>query len=211
MTIALSLLALLAIAAAVGAASRVQRQLAAQATQPGQTQGQLTKSALPERESPAAQKPRVELDQDRDQTLRPSSPSAESAIVDPTELLSKTPLAASLTVTEVLHPAEVEVSIHHSDLVEESSEEPLPVNLLSEIEALDHSDHHGQIAHLSRYLEHSDSVMRAAAVFALGELLAKCDRAETEEISALLHQFNQDANPQVRQQAVTAFGKMQSS
>jgi hypothetical protein len=207
MTIALSLLALLAIAAAVGAASRVQRQLAAQAPQTGQTQGQLTESALQERESAESQRPGVELDQDRDQSITSSSPGVELAIVDPVELLSESPLAASLTVTEVLHPPEVEVSVHSND---EPSQAPLPVNLLSEIEALDHSDHHGQIAHLSRYLEHSDNVTRAAAVFALGELLAKCDRAETEEISALLHQFSQDANPQVRLQAATAFSKMQS-
>jgi HEAT repeats len=208
MTIALSLLALLAIAAAVGAASRVQRQLAVQAPQTEETQDQLTGTR---QESPEAQRPRKEVDQDRNQT-RPSSSRAELAIADPSKGFSEPSLAASLTVTEVLHPSEVDVSIHHSHNTSEESLETVPaVNLLDEIEALDHSDHHGQITHLSRYIKHSDSVMRSAAVFALGELLAKCDRAEMEEISALLHQFSQDPNSQVRLQSATALGKMQLS
>ncbi len=215
MTIALSLLALLAIAAAIGAASRVQRQLAAAATQtkPGQISEKALVGSLQERQFPEAQQPQMESDRDRDQVFTPSSSASEAKepIVDTSKLLIEVPLATSLTVTEVLHPAEVEVSLQFGRALEEPSETVAHVNLLNELDELDHSDHHGQIAHLSRYVEHSDGVMRAAAAFALGELLAKSDRFEVEEISALLHQFSQDANPQVRLQAVNAFNKMQLS
>lgn len=216
MITSLSILVLFAIVAAVGAASRVQRQLTEPSTQvSGGVDRQV--HSLQEQEVTIAHQNRVEPDHDAERDLSSSSPTELSA---DSESLPELSLAASLTVTELLHPPETDLSISldptSGDIEITPSSETLKQvhdrpNLLAELAQLEHSGHHEQIAHLSRYTQHSDSVMRATAAFALGELADKTQGQETAEIAALLQQFTQDANPQVRSQAIAAMGKLQLS
>lgn len=243
MIIALTLLALFAIVAAIGAASRVQTQITSQsslAASPAQRFSPLSATSLQETESPEARKPQVDGDrefepsQSASLSKTPSQPT-ESAVsqqsaatasippeLSPSELLQSSvtpeiPLAASLTVTELVHPPEVEPALQLADaetqappsLEDALEQHPAHHNLLQEIAQLDDSSHHNRISHLARYIDHSDSVMRAAAAFALGELGATTQGQELEEMVAMLNQFTEDANPQVRLQAVTALEKVQ--
>lgn len=245
MIIALSILALFAIVAATGAASRVQRQIASQtqaAPAASDRSFQPSASSLQETESPEALKPQIDDDREFEPSYSTSKPpskpdessgsqqSADSYFTpvpeaSAAELVQLSvdqqpdiPLAASLTVTEVVNPLEVEptVALQSSDSgiqaapsSEDSLEQhPAHHNLLQEIAQLE-PGHQNQIDHLARYIRHSDNVTRAAAAFALGELGAKTQGKELEQIVSILNQFNEDANPQVRLQAVTALGKAQ--
>jgi hypothetical protein len=212
MVIALILLTLWAIAAAIGAISRVQKQMSVQTPTRNIPAAPPEPSPLQERESPAASHPEMEVDRDLDQPLSP--PELPTEIIE-----TDIPFAASLTVSELLEPVETEKllateSLMHGSGEAQPSSEPSaenhhnPLNLLEEIAELEPAGHDRQIAHLSHYVSHADSVMRGAAAVALGELAAKTHGEERDKIVALLQQFNQDSDPQVRLQATTALGSI---
>ncbi len=161
------------------------------------------------------------------QTAEPSAPTptaqAEtSAIAEiPTATEAETPqeldlpLAASLTVSEVVHPAVSEdVPIQIPDVVDnpiasdDTSEQHDRPNLLQEIAHLEQFDHHQKIAQLAQYVGHPDPIARAAAVSALGDLAKKSHGSDREEAIALLNQFIHDADNHVRVQAAAALGEM---
>lgn len=212
MTIALSILALFAIVTAIGAASRVQRQTA---------HVQPSRSSLQEPSLSATSKTQLEPDRDLDQAVD-NSPKSQPSPADQwrnlERLQSNISLAGSLSVSEVIHPSEVEPSIfvktaHESAIAGLSSHDQTTQSnsLLQEVAELAPGGHKTQISHLAHYLNHADSVMRAAAAFALGDLAPHCHGEDLEKIFSVLHQFSQDANPQVRLQAVTALANLKPS
>jgi len=212
MTIALSILALFAIVTAIGAASRVQRQTA---------HVQPSRSSLQEPSLSATSKTQLEPDRDLDQAVD-NSPKSQPSPADQwrnlERLQSNISLAGSLSVSEVIHPSEVEPSIfvktaHESAIAGLSSHDQTTQSnsLLQEVAELAPGGHKTQISHLVHYLNHADSVMRAAAAFALGDLAPHCHGEDLEKIFSVLHQFSQDANPQVRLQAVTALANLKPS
>jgi len=212
MTIALSILALFAIVTAIGAASRVQRQTA---------HVQPSRSSLQEPSLSATSKTQLEPDRDLDQAVD-NSPKSQPSPADQwrnlERLQSNISLAGSLSVSEVIHPSEVEPSIfvktaHESAIAGLSSHDQTTQSnsLLQEVAELAPGGHKTQISHLAHYLNHADSVMRAAAAFALGDLAPHCHGEDLEKIFSVLQQFSQDANPQVRLQAVTALANLKPS
>jgi len=212
MTIALSILALFAIVTAIGAASRVQRQTA---------HVQPSRSSLQEPSLSATSKTQLEPDRDLDQAVD-NSPKSQPSPADQwgnlERLQSNISLAGSLSVSEVIHPSEVEPSIfvktaHESAIAGLSSHDQTTQSnsLLQEVAELAPGGHKTQISHLAHYLNHADSVMRAAAAFALGDLAPHCHGEDLEKIFSILQQFSQDANPQVRLQAVTALANLKPS
>lgn len=213
MTIALSILALFAIVTAIGAASRVQRQTA---------HVQPSRSSLQEPSLSATSKTQLEPDRDVDQAVD-NSPKSQPSPADQwgelERLQSNISLAGSLSVSEVIHPSEVEPSIFHKTEPHESAIAGLSSHdqttqsnsLLQEVAELAPGGHKTQISHLAHYLNHADSVMRAAAAFALGDLAPHCHGEDLEKIFSILQQFSQDANPQVRLQAVTALANLKPS
>lgn len=212
MTIALSILALFAIVTAIGAASRVQRQTA---------HVQPSRSSLQEPSLSATSKTQLEPDRDLDQAVD-NSPKSQPSPADQwrnlERLQSNISLAGSLSVSEVIHPSEVEPSIfvktaHESAIAGLSSHDQTTQSnsLLQEVAELAPGGHKTQISHLVHYLNHADSVMRAAAAFALGDLAPHCHGEDLEKIFSVLQQFSQDANPQVRLQAVTALANLKPS
>ena len=212
MTIALSILALFAIVTAIGAASRVQRQTA---------HVQPSRSSLQEPSLSATSKTQLEPDRDLDQAVD-NSPKSQPSPADQwgnlERLQSNISLAGSLSVSEVIHPSEVEPSIfvktaHESAIAGLSSHDQTTQSnsLLQEVAELAPGGHKTQISHLAHYLSHADSVMRAAAAFALGDLAPHCHGEDLEKIFSVLQQFSQDANPQVRLQAVTALANLKPS
>jgi hypothetical protein len=208
MTIALSVLALFEIVTAIGAASRVQRQIAP--LQP-------SRPSLQEPNLSATSKTQLEPDRDLDQAIDDSpksQPSPADQWGDLERLQADIPLAGSLSVSEVIHPSEVEPSIflktepHESAIAGLSSHDQTTQSnsLLEEVAELAPGGHKTQISHLAHYLNHADSVMRAAAAFA-----PHSHGEDLEKIFSVLHQFSQDANPQVRLQAVTALANLKPS
>ncbi|MBC7825528.1 MAG: HEAT repeat domain-containing protein [Candidatus Parcubacteria bacterium] len=212
MTIALSILALFAIVTAIGAASRVQRQI---------VHPQPSRSSLQEPSLSATSKTQLEPDRDVDRAID-DSPKSQPSPADQwgnlERLQSNISLAGSLSVSEVIHPSEVEPSIfvktaHESAIAGLSSHDQTTQSnsLLQEVAELAPGGHKTQISHLAHYLNHADSVMRAAAAFALGDLAPHCHGEDLEKIFSILQQFSQDANPQVRLQAVTALANLKPS
>ncbi len=213
MTIALSILALFAIVAAIGAASRMQRQTA---------HLQPSRPSLQESNPSATPITQLEPDRDLDRAID-DSPKSQLSPVDQwgdlERLQSNISLAGSLSVSEAIHPSEVEPSIfvkaepHESAIAGLSSHDQTTQSnsLLQEVAELAPGGHKTQISHLAHYLNHADSVMRAAAAFALGDLAPHCHGEDLEKISSVLQQFSQDANPQVRLQAVTALANLKPS
>lgn len=125
------------------------------------------------------------------------------------------PLAASLRVSEAIHPTAVgDVSIELPDLTDSPmtsnavSEHHDRPNLLQEIAQLDEADYHQQIAQLAQYVGHPDHTARAAAVVTLGDLAKRSQGSDREAAIALLNQFIHDADDNVRVRAAAALGEM---
>ena len=197
MIIALSILAIFAIVAAIGAGSRAQQQMVL-------SQSRLT-SEKPDK--PTASKSPLKPDRELDQAPLSSPPSDK--LLD-FRLQDKVSLAGSLSVSEVMHPTHVEPAIagvtHDQPARAHESH-----SLLAEVAELAPNGHKTQISHLARSAEHADPVTRAAVAFALGELATHCHGEDSEKILSILHQLSQDANSQVRLQAATALGNLQTS
>ncbi len=210
MIIVLSVLTLFAIVAAIGAGSRVQRQMA---------QSQPSLRSVQEPNLSEASKLQLEPDRDSDQSTEAApTPQSSDPLLEFERFQSDIPLAGSLSVTEAMQPSEVEPSIFQTELHEPSiarltsHEQAAQHNgLLEEVAELAPNGHKSQIFHLAYYVNHSDPVMRSAAAFALGDLAHHCHGEDLEMLFYVLHQFSQDTNPQVRLQAATALGTLKSS
>ena len=169
----------------------------------------------------ATSKTQLELDRDLDQAVdvSPQSQPSLDQWSDLGRFQADIPLAGSLSVSEVMQPCEVEPSIFLKNEPLESTiaglsshDQTMHSNsLLEEVAELAPGGHNSQISHLAHYLNHADPVMRSAAAFALGDLAPHCHGEDLEKIFSALNQFSQDANPQVRLQAVTALGNLKSS
>lgn len=172
----------------------------------------------PELKQPEPTQPELNSDAEADSTEQ---------VTEPAMLLAadlNLPLAVSLSVSDAMQGDEAGLvtSSLELDLVPPELEIPdlEPVieakpsaehhSVLAEIAELGQTDAADAITHLRRYLNHSDDVIRAATVFELGELAAKRQGAEAAEIAELLMQLGQDPNPQVREQALIAWAKVQS-
>lgn len=125
------------------------------------------------------------------------------------------PLATSVSISELVQSettqssdASVVPELATEGLARGEASETHPV--LEEISQLGRSQQLHQVAHLARYVYHADSVVRVAVAFALGELAATRQGKGVEAIVPILSKLAQDANPQVRLQAVAALGSIQS-
>lgn len=164
---------------------------------------------------PAAQQSGSSFDQDGSETAQPQItipiPLAPNELEPNTDM----PLAATLSVNQLVHPEPNQATV----TFDSAASEPLPSEaapadtqtqrtVLEEITRLG-QDSETAISHFSHYLDHPDSTIRAAAVFELGELVAKRHSAD-EGVVERLHQLSQDANSQVRSQAVAALSKIEA-
>lgn len=197
MIIALSILAIFAIVAAIGAGSRAQQQMVL-------SQSRFT---LEKPDKSTASKSPLKPEQEIDQA--PSSSPLLDKLLN-FRLQDRVSLSGSLSVSEVMHPTHVEPAIdgitHDQPAQAHESH-----NLLAEVAELAPGGHKTQISHLARSADHADPITRAAVAFALGELATHCHGEDSEKILSILHQLNQDANMQVRLQAATALGNLQTS
>jgi HEAT repeats len=132
-------------------------------------------------------------------------------------------LAVSLPVSELVNPGQTDLPRQNPTSVEpaipavEAKDENAPSEphahsptVLEEIAQLGRTTPEDAISYFSKYLDHSDSAIRGAAVFELGELAANRQGAEAERIVKRLIQLNQDEDAQVRLQVVAAMEKIQS-
>lgn len=219
MTIALTVLALLAIVSAIGSASRVHRQ---RVLQP-KTTSSGTAAMRSARDFASSDRLSTPIDQNSKQKSSTSDlPSNRSAtnLAESLAALPKVSLATSLTVSETIHPTTAEPSLAKSGIssstLEEAANSPeakldnphVSHNLLQEIQHLEQAGWRAQITYLSKYLEQPDSVLRVAATFALGELASKSHGQELEELGSILLQLSHDANAHVRSQAATALARI---
>lgn len=140
------------------------------------------------------------------------------------------PLAASLLISEVVHPEmralrdtrkgspsddQFDLDLVSPELAIAELETAKPVShehqsVLAEISQLDHADLETTIAQFQRHLNHSDETIRAASVFELGEVAAKYRGAKANEVREMLMQLSQDPNPSIRTQVVIALAKIES-
>jgi hypothetical protein len=170
----------------------------------------------------------TEPDRDLEQESAPllnSGPSTPSVQISPILPQSETevPLAASLTVSELVQPSPVGASEASEGIqategdsappIAPAKSQPLdnhePYDVLEEIAQLGRGETQ-QIDRLARYIDHPDSDVRVAVAFALGELAASRQGKGVEEAVPLLSSLSEDANLKVRLQAVIALGKIQS-
>ena len=223
MAIVYSVLAVLAVISAIGSASRVQRKRAGQlATAPAKaklppTPPQPTPSHPVQSPQPAADMPPPSVpaepapsqQQDGGPSIDPVAQELAESIM---EMMPKIPLATTLTVGEVVNPQENELGAVQLDRVNFAAQHDAPTtqahrghNLLEEIAELE-AGQGDRMTYLSQYVEHPDSVMRVSAAFALGELAARSQGQEQQELIGVLLRLCQDVDPLVRVQAGSALG-----
>lgn len=196
MIIALSILAVFAIAAAIGAGSRAQQQMA------------LSQSRSTLEKPDDAAEPRLEpLDTNQADSSALPSDSPDKRL--DFRLKGQVSLAGSLSVSEAMHPTHVEPAI--AGITPNRPAHAHNHSLLAEVAELAPNGHKTQISHLARSADSSDPVTRTAVAFALGDLATHCHGEDSEKILSILHKLSQDANSQVRLQAATALGTLQPS
>lgn len=155
-----------------------------------------------------------------DLDVRPMA--APSSIVEqpiPLESEVDVPLAVSLTVSELMHPQTEEVTV--PDLIptdpelreiqqtaEEKPEAADRPGLIAEIAQLEQPHSESILSHVLQSLDHSDSTVRVAAVFELGELAAKHPGQINQDVIDRLNHLSQDADADVRSQAILALSKL---
>ncbi len=223
---------LLAIASAIGAAYRVRDKRAARKIAPSELPVPLSEpvqnidrvpvtASVLDAELSKASRSITQPDRDLEQPSVSHTQAAETppaATVSPVllEPIAEVPLAVSLPVSELVQPhnAEVEPDLTFVDqsgaasiaTSEAHSEENHHRHeVLEEIAELGQSESSG-IDRLTQYVYHSDSVVRAAVAFALGEIAMKRQGQDRETSISLLSELSQDENPQVRLQAASALG-----
>lgn len=207
---------LYALVEAIAAGYRVyqkRRTLAAQPTAP-QT-GQLSSRSLPQ-PTPTT----VQLDPDLDRAAyAPLTQAANQAANQPNVTEPDVALAASLSVNELVHsgtPANpsdaVDLNLEtaefaHPGVEPAKSEASEHQSVLAEISQLNDTDSDHAIAQLQPLLHHPDDMVRVAIVVKLEEIAAK-QNGKAAEAKEMLMQLSQDANPDVRNQAVLALTKI---
>lgn len=182
------------------------------------TQSKQDQSSSVQSASPAA------IGSDRDKLHQSSNQDAnELSILQPkTSLDLDLPLAASISISEVVHPETRSPSAEQFDLDLSSPElsiasletvksgAPRQVSVLAEISQLDNAELENEIAQFQRHLNHPDDTIRAAMIFELGEVAAKHRGVKTDEIREMLMQLSQDPNPSIRTQVGLALTKIES-
>lgn len=209
-------LAVLALILAVQAVNRVRskRQLPNLSTSAQPNEG--TISGQPARQAAAPQSG-SSFDQGGSEAAQPQVTIPIPLAPDELQPDTDMPLAATLSVNQLVHPESNQAAVI-PDLVSSESataEAATPsVDTQTQRTVLEEIARLGQgsetaISHFSHYLDHPDSTIRAAAVFELGELISKQQSAD-EGIVERLHQLSQDTNSQVRSQAVAALSKIEA-
>lgn len=169
-------------------------------------------------EQSSTQAPQSSTGLNSSMTVAPAVPTIADMTPDPETSM---PLAASVSVNELVHPQPSEITppdFVPDDLAAEmglpdiqtppASDQP---SVLEEIQQLGQAPTEDAISHFMSYLDHPDHVIRSAAVFELGELASKQQSPQTSEIIDRLTELGQDVDPQVRSQAIVALEKMRSS
>lgn len=207
-------LAVLALILAVQAVNRVRRkrQLPNLSTSAQPNKG--TISGQPARQAAAPQSD-SSFDQGGSEAAQPQVTIPIPLAPDELQPDTDMPLAATLSVNQLVHPESNQAAVI-PDLVSsesataEAGTPPVDTQrtVLEEIARLGQGSETA-ISHFSHYLDHPDSTIRAAAVFELGELISKQQSAD-EGIVERLHQLSQDTNSQVRSQAVAALSKIEA-
>jgi hypothetical protein len=155
-----------------------------------------------------------------DLDVRPMA--APASIVEqpvPLESEMDVPLAVSLTVSELMHPQTEEVTVPNlipadSEIreIQQAAEEKPEVadrpSLIAEIAQLEQPHSENILSHVLQSLDHSDSTVRVAAVFELGELAAKHPGQINQDVIDRLNHLSQDADADVRSQAILALSKL---
>jgi HEAT repeat protein len=235
MIVALVLLTLFALLAAIGAIYRVQdkqnmrlqfnvQDVTAPAAEKPQLQPDLDSA---QQEVPSiVQEPELQPELDSAQTtdgpaiaetpqVQQNSELAQSSQATPEQLLValpfaaqsevEIPLAASLGVTDVLHPQIVEsphLDLDHSDIPQAAHHDsPSVIEEVTQLEGA------GELLdRLAQQAEDPDASVRVTVAAALGEIASQ-EQKRGRAIS-LLNQLTQDADPIVRTQAATSLGSI---
>lgn len=207
------ILGLLAVVAAIGAAYRVQDKRLAGSLAPSRPAA--SASSVREAEALEAVKSVSQPDRDSTQTLTGHS----GLNLVETSVIGAVPegealLATSLPVSEVVQP-EADGVAHPVGMTEAETVHPASAapqaahTLLEEISQLGRSGGVEQIEQLAQHLHHPDTVVRVAIAFALGELAERQQGQNLAAIVPLLNELSQDADSQVKLQALAAMGRVQ--
>jgi hypothetical protein len=187
----------------------------------------------PEIPHPAAEMPALESSESIASTSpEGSSPgtSSESASNpagrSPAELDQDFILAASLSVTDIVHPqapGEVEIpdliptdpaisEVLNANAVSSSDHHPSILEEIAELRPIADANQHSSTSDRTKHFMHAlltgDGTVRVAAVYELGEIAAQGSN-ESEQIIKQLQQLTQDEDPDVRSQAIVALEKVQ--
>jgi hypothetical protein len=209
MNIILIILSFLAILAAFESALRARDKFVFKYTQRSARTPSLDE---PERLSSSV-KQSLEPDQDSIDESLVSNPSGSENAFDSVSSDS-VPLATSLTVSELLSSGEGEnakVQNLHADNPLETGERTLAhstSSVLEEITRLEQAESKERIAQLVQFMDHPDTALRVAIAATLGELAAKTQGDDRQDLIALLNRLNQDVDMQVRVQAAASLGAM---
>lgn len=127
------------------------------------------------------------------------------------------PIATSIPLSEVVNPLDtvkppVEVNLVDAhDSLESASQDQLHSShstVLAEIAQLDQAESATTMGQLGQYLEHPDSIMRAALASVLGELAIKRQGQNIDQIMTMLNTLTTDTNLQVKTEAMAALGRI---
>lgn len=212
MSITLVLLTFFALIAAIGAISRMQNSSKNKSISTQTPSSNENSSGLGVQDVIAKSAEQPQLQPDIDFAQIPSTvsePASETPIdirvvppfVPQPEL--DVPLATSLKVSDVVHPSEVQPEIDlSSHQISTQSNHEAHSSVVEEVAQLEHET--DAIDRLAQQAQDPDGTMRVAVAATLGELAVQ--GRNREQIIALLNQLSQDADPQVRVQAIASMG-----
>lgn len=212
MSITLVLLTFFALIAAIGAISRMQSPVKNKSTSTQSSSSNNVSSGLGVQDVMAESAERPQLQPDIDSVEIPSTISQDASetpidirVVPPfvpqPEL--EVPFATSLKVSDVIHPSEVEPQIDlPSHPISPQSHHETHSSVVEEVTQLEQGSE--VIDRLAQQAQDPDGTMRVAVAAMLGELAVQ--GRNREQIIALLNQLSQDADPQVRVQAISSMG-----
>ncbi|MBL1175194.1 HEAT repeat domain-containing protein [Pantanalinema sp. GBBB05] len=133
-----------------------------------------------------------------------------------TDAVADLPLATSIPLSEVVNPlATTTTPVEITPIVEAPNTEPISeelvhpsLSVLAEIAQLDQAKPIEAMEQLVQYLDHPDSVMRAALASVLGELAINRQGQNIDQIMTMLNTLTTDANLQVKTEAMAALGRI---
>lgn len=222
MEFALSILGLLAIVAGIGAAYRVQEKRSRR------LQADLANTDVPLVSAPQQTHRTVPSPESaRAESARPKSVGPDAGIVETVAAATATiaadvPLAASLSVTDVVQPESVrpqldrdavppELGVDLTDPVQPAVDRPShTTSVVDEISRLNENGKTPSIAYLTQQANHSSQDVRRVVAVALGDLAARRQGQDIETIVAILGRLSHDSDLLVRLHAVEALGKVQA-